>query len=656
MHFAEVELRRAFDEDEFFPVFQPIVELRTGQLIGFEALARWKHDRLGLVPPDEFIPIVEKAGFIDRLTQTVLEKAFASTALVESSLTLSVNISPLQLLALPVSTLIAGVAHRGGFALDRLTIEITESALVDDLERAKSVADELKALHCRLALDDFGTGYSSLKHLHALPFDELKVDRGFVSSTTQKRESRKIVAAVVGLGQSLGLVTVAEGVETQEQADMLVRMGCELGQGWLYGKPVPASELARLIAPESWNLQIPSPALVDEGAIMNLEAPPAQRMAQLQAIYDGAPVGLCFLDRNLRYVSLNRRLAQLNGVPIASHVGRTVAEVIPLLFPKVEPFIRRALQGESITGIEMRKPPQDGDHGQTVMLSYQPAFDEAGEVIGVSVAIMDVSGTRRTEEALRESENHYRHLILLNPHVPWVLDADGKVTDGSPRWEDFTGQPIEEALGDGWLKMLHPDDVEPTLEAIRRTLASGDLIDIEYRVCRPGNEWRWMRSRGAPRFSETGEIIGVYGLVEEVHHQKEVSEALDACQAELRGAINACPVGIVLADAHDCTIFMMNPTAMDYLGSSVFVGQKLKEYTRIGITDTEGRVLQPPEYAMYRSLMHGETVEDMQILYRRSDGVELRLSISSRPINADDGNLVGCVLILRDLGTANQGT
>jgi len=251
MHFAEVELRRAFDEDEFFPVFQPIVELRTGQLIGFEALARWKHERLGLVPPDEFIPIVEKAGFIDRLTQTILEKAFASTALVESSLTLSVNISPLQLLALPVSTLIAGVAHQGGFALDRLTIEITESALVDDLERAKSVADELKALHCRLALDDFGTGYSSLKHLHALPFDELKVDRGFVSSTTQKRESRKIVAAVVGLGQSLGLVTVAEGVETQEQADMLLRMGCELGQGWLYGKPVPASELARLISPEN---------------------------------------------------------------------------------------------------------------------------------------------------------------------------------------------------------------------------------------------------------------------------------------------------------------------------------------------------------------------------------------------------------------------
>jgi len=121
------------------------------------------------------------------------------------------------------------VAAEGCFPLHRLTIEITESALVDDLERAEAAARALKALQCKLSLDDFGTGYSSLKHLHALPFSELKVDRNFVNSMTEKRESRKIVAAVVGLGQSLGLTTVAEGVETQEQANMLLWLGCDLG-------------------------------------------------------------------------------------------------------------------------------------------------------------------------------------------------------------------------------------------------------------------------------------------------------------------------------------------------------------------------------------------------------------------------------------------
>jgi EAL domain-containing protein (putative c-di-GMP-specific phosphodiesterase class I) len=128
-------------------------------------------------------------------------------------------------------------AEAAAFPLTRVVIEITESALVENLEHAQSISMELKAHGCRLALDDFGTGYSSLLHLQSLPFDELKVDRSFVGSMAERRESRKIVSAVVGLGQSLGLETIAEGAETQEQAEMLLLLGCEMGQGWLFGKP-----------------------------------------------------------------------------------------------------------------------------------------------------------------------------------------------------------------------------------------------------------------------------------------------------------------------------------------------------------------------------------------------------------------------------------
>jgi EAL domain-containing protein (putative c-di-GMP-specific phosphodiesterase class I) len=242
----EGEILRAFEEDEFFPVFQPLVELRTGRLIGFEALARWRHKQLGDIRPDEFVPILEKNGLIDRLTFLILERAFASPALKKSALNLAINISPVQLLAFESSERLSAIAAANRFALDRLTIEITESALADDLERARTVAGELKALNCKLALDDFGTGYSSLKHLQALPFDELKVDMSFISSMTEKRESRKIVATVLGLGQSLGLTTVAEGVETQQQADMLLWLGCDIGQGWLFGKPCTIGELPRM--------------------------------------------------------------------------------------------------------------------------------------------------------------------------------------------------------------------------------------------------------------------------------------------------------------------------------------------------------------------------------------------------------------------------
>jgi EAL domain-containing protein (putative c-di-GMP-specific phosphodiesterase class I) len=242
------DVRRAFAEDEFFPVFQPRVELLTGQLAGFEVLARWNHARLGAVPPDAFIPIVQTHGFINTLTQKLLAKIFAAAPLLSGSLGLSIKISPLQLLDMTIPAHIAEAAARGGFPLDRLTIEITESALFEDLPLAQSVAGELKALHCKLCLDDFGKERSRLLHLQDLPFDELKVDRYFVNAITQNRACQTIVAAVVGLGRSLGLVTVAEGVETVTQAGIMCEMGCNLAQGWHFGKPAHADEIPRMLS------------------------------------------------------------------------------------------------------------------------------------------------------------------------------------------------------------------------------------------------------------------------------------------------------------------------------------------------------------------------------------------------------------------------
>ena len=130
--------------------------------------------------------------------------------------------------------------------------------------------------------------------------------------------------------------------------------------------------------------------------------------------------------------------------------ARAVAEVIPHVFPMVEPFIQRALDGEPVIGVEVQKPSTHRGEGETLLLSYQPARDEGGEVLGVSVAIMDITGRKRTEAALKESEDHYRHMFELNPHVPWVLNEKGEVIEASPNWEAYTGQTDEEALGNGW--------------------------------------------------------------------------------------------------------------------------------------------------------------------------------------------------------------
>jgi len=388
-----IDVLRAMENDAVVPCFQPIVELRTGRLAGFEILARWQHPEHGLILPENFISLAEENGLIGELSYQILSKAFLASPLLPEPLFLAVNVSPIQLHYLSLPRQMRDTAEDYGFPLKQLTVEITESALVNNLERARKIALELKEMGCQLALDDFGTGYSSLRHLQALPFDKLKIDRTFVQSMASKNESRKIVAAVVGLGYSLDMTTVAEGVETEEQADSLLWLGCEFGQGWLFGRPLPADSFPDMIVTAPRTLPARFSALAGSIAVAGMDALPTQRLAQMQAIYDGAPVGLCFLDKNLRYISLNQRLADMNGAPVAAHVGRTVNEMIPELFPTVEPYLRRALNGEVIPKVEALRPAgKQGQPERTMLASYQPVLDEAGDVIGISLAVLDVTG------------------------------------------------------------------------------------------------------------------------------------------------------------------------------------------------------------------------------------------------------------------------
>jgi len=307
-----------------------------------------------------------------------------------------------------------------------------------------------------------------------------------------------------------------------------------LAQGWLYGHPLPAEHIPDMVAaaPQTFCSRISSER--SKGEIFSLEALPAQRLAQLQAIYNGAPVGLCFLDKDLRYVSLNQRLADLNGAPVSAHIGRTVQEMVPEVFPQVQPYLLRALQGEAISGVEAPKPsPKAGEPDLTVILSYQPAFDEDQDVIGVSVAVMDITDRKIVEKALSESEQEYQHLLELSPYIGWVADADGNLVEISSKWVHLTGLSREQALSRGWLEALHLDDANRTLKAIREALQTGNPFDAEYRVKTADDKWKWMRSRGWPRHAPSGEIIRWYGGVEDIDERKELERTL--------GKNRACP-------------------------------------------------------------------------------------------------------------------
>jgi PAS domain S-box-containing protein len=650
----QIDLRRALEDNQIVPYFQPLVELRTGILTGFEVLARWQHPVQGTIYPADFIPLAEESGVIGQFTEELLRGAFAAASVLPEHLTLSVNISLTQLTDRSLPRHISTAAQHANFPLQRLFLEITESALIGNPELAYLIANELQQQGSRLALDDFGTGYSSLRHLQALPFDELKVDATFVRSMTFTRESRKIAAAIIGLGNSLGLITVAEGIEDKTHADMLLWLGCDLGQGYFYGKPIPAEDLPGLLADKTPSPSLDTPAS-DPTMPLRLEALPTQRLAQLHAIYDGAPVGLCFLDRNLRYISVNKRLAEMHGIPIAKHLGRPFREVHPGLYRQFEPHLRLALEGEAITGIEVPYPgPDQSGQGYTALVSFQPARDEVDEIIGISVAVVDITERKRAEQALAESEDHYRHTVELNPEVPWNASPDGAIIDVSHRWEEMTGLSKQQSLGDGWIRVVHPDDIRPTLAKWDISIRNGQPIDIEYRIRRRDGLWRWMRARAAPRRTESGEIMRWYGTVEDIDDRKKAQEALRASEARLQAIFDAVPVGLIIAEAPSGRIVKGNPQAEKILRSPVVPRQKIDAFRQSGAFHADGRQMDPRDYPLARAILRGETTGGEEFLYHAEDGSYTWLSATAAPVRSQDGKVTGGVLAIQDIDATKR--
>jgi predicted signal transduction protein with EAL and GGDEF domain len=246
----ESDLRIAIRNDAIEAHFQPFVNLTTGEVTGYEVLARWTHPIRGSVPPSVFIEIAKDTGQIGDLTLNVLRRACRQSLAWPNAPRIAVNIAAIQLRDVALPQKLLKVLAECGFPPQRLEIEITEDALVSDFESARAILASLKNLGVAVALDDFGTGYSSLRHLRELPFDELKIDRSFVHSIADSDEALSIVRTIIQLAKSLGLGVTAEGVETDAQARALHALGCETGQGFLLGRPsadpVEAVALSRL--------------------------------------------------------------------------------------------------------------------------------------------------------------------------------------------------------------------------------------------------------------------------------------------------------------------------------------------------------------------------------------------------------------------------
>jgi len=523
MRLNGLQVRSAIVKGQLVPVFQPIVDLRTGLVTGFEVLARWNHPLHGLILPGNFIRLAEQNGLIDSLTDQVLRKAFVAARRLAPETQLSINISPLQLRNRRVVSRLRRLCRDTGTAPERVTIEITESAIIDNVRMALRVAEDLKAMGCHLSLDDFGTGYSSLIHLKGLPFDELKIDRSFVKEITTRRESRKIVSCVIEMGNALGLRTVAEGVENEEECELLFRLGCHYGQGWLYGKPVPERQLCSVTTCDR---------ACTCGAIRIQKQPPMRRAAaelaaQLNALYSGAPVGLCLLDTKLRYVSINRQLAEFNGRSEHEHIGKTPQEMVPDIYPALEPHLRSALGEARACSFEVQGRRANDD--STYSVTYAPVFDEAAELIGVSAAVMDVTERVRVERELNHRMEYFRSVVGVSPLMHWLADRDMNMVEVSPKWLELTGLSEEESLGLRWLQAIHPDDVAVRAGHVIKAMQAFTPFEAHYRVRARNGQWKWVHSKGWPRFTGTGELSGWSGYLLDVEEHRQESERMLDC-------------------------------------------------------------------------------------------------------------------------------
>ncbi|WP_308516195.1 putative bifunctional diguanylate cyclase/phosphodiesterase [Sphingomonas flavescens] len=252
----ETELRRAIEKDQLDLFFQPLINLKSGEVSGFEALARWTHEDRGEISPSEFIPVAEESGLILTLGRWAMDKAMQTLAAWDREagmrlpVSVGVNLSAIQVARDDIPSMVESALTASGVGGERLTLELTESCIVQDPGRATRVFEALKSLETTVAMDDFGTGYSSLAYLQRLPIDVLKIDKSFVSGMMSDPDAVAIVRAVLGLAEALGMSTTAEGIETVELATTLATLGCASGQGFYFAKP-----LEPIAALEFWKLR-----------------------------------------------------------------------------------------------------------------------------------------------------------------------------------------------------------------------------------------------------------------------------------------------------------------------------------------------------------------------------------------------------------------
>ncbi|MFT4183775.1 MAG: EAL domain-containing protein [Rhizobium sp.] len=469
-------LMRGIERGEVWPAFQPIIDIQTGAVAGFEILARWRDARMGDIPPATFIPELERHGLVDLLTEALMRRACEEAHLWDCDVPLAFNVSPLQLLSDDFLDRFVDTIRQTGFAPERVEVEVTESSLFADDDKAYDVLHALNGYGIKVAIDDFGTGYSSLARLESFPFHKLKIDTRFVGSLDTEASRRRIVSAIIGLGHSLGITVVAEGIETAAQEAILRDLGCDLGQGWLYGKGEPAAKATEVLKTRG--------SLSVRGEPLDVSQ--FQQQHQLDTLYNQAPVGLAYLDLNYRLIRANNHFAVRHGRSPSEIIGKTIYDLLgdrkPLL-DCVEQDLRQA------AGTDLPVVRHIHGRGRDDIVFHGRVKDVAGEIIGFSVVLSDITNEIKLKNTLAQvqaeneiqmrQERDYAEAILRSlPVTFYQYGPDLRLKRWNRNHELVTGYTAEEHLGAEALMFIAEEDRGKVTEAIRGVFERG-YVSVE---------------------------------------------------------------------------------------------------------------------------------------------------------------------------------
>ncbi|WP_180960309.1 EAL domain-containing protein [Neobacillus cucumis] len=537
----EIELRKAIEQNQFFLHYQPKLDLRTGELVGVEALIRWNHPRWGIVSPECFIGIAEDTDLIIPIGEWVLYAACQQIKTWQNHgfyTAVSVNLSQKQFINSNIVQTIEEVLEKTGLEPHYLEVELTES-IKPDLEHTISSLQQLKNLRVSISIDDFGTGYSSLSYLKELPIDTLKIDQSFVRELHNNPNDEAIVKTIISIAHNLNLKVVAEGVETKEQLIFLQQHLCDQAQGYFFSKPMSAKELKDNLLEVQ---QIVNEHGISENTrnriwyeeLLNQAKKELQDTVRLQQ-------GMIFKFKRINgqfiHTLCDGELLYQMGLVPAQVVGKRLDEFLPLEYALDKTtYYQKAWDGEELVHYEGHI------NGIDYLASLRPII-KGGEIIEVIGSCSDITARKQAEMSLRKSEARYRLITDNMSDILMLLDKYGKVLYASPSLGRVLGAPTKSYEGGSAFQLIHPEDRNKVMKQYRQILKRIPSSRLEARFLHSDGNCVLIEGICTPVFGSNGEMEHMIIAGRDITEQKRTEEQL--AKSEKLAIVGELAAGVV---------------------------------------------------------------------------------------------------------------